>query len=86
MGQLLSVLRAARTRATGPVLIHCCTVKGKGYSFAEGSADKYHGVGKFDVGTGVQSKAKANAPSYTSVFGDALTELAAQDPKIVAVS
>ncbi|WP_299410048.1 1-deoxy-D-xylulose-5-phosphate synthase [uncultured Roseobacter sp.] len=86
MGQLLSVLRSARTRATGPVLIHCCTVKGKGYAPAEGSADKYHGVSKFDVGTGVQAKAKANAPSYTGVFGDALTALAAEDPNIVAVT
>jgi 1-deoxy-D-xylulose-5-phosphate synthase len=86
MGQLLSVLRAARTRATGPVLIHCCTVKGKGYAPAEGSADKYHGVGKFDVGTGVQAQAKSNAPSYTAVFGDALTQEAARDPRIVAVT
>ncbi|MGC3940229.1 1-deoxy-D-xylulose-5-phosphate synthase [Roseobacter sp. EG26] len=86
MNQLLSVLRSARARATGPVLIHCCTVKGKGYAPAEGSADKYHGVSKFDVDTGVQSKAKANAPSYTGVFGDALTEAAARDPRIVAVT
>ena len=86
MGQLLSVLRAARARAKGPVLIHCCTVKGKGYSFAEGSADKYHGVSKFDVESGVQAKAKANAPSYTKVFGEALAEEAARDPKIVAVT
>jgi 1-deoxy-D-xylulose-5-phosphate synthase len=86
MGQLLSVLRGAKARATGPVLIHCCTVKGKGYAPAEGSADKYHGVSKFDVGTGVQAKAKANAPSYTAVFGDALTALAAEDPTIVAVT
>ncbi len=86
MGQLLSVLRAAKTRATGPVLIHCCTVKGKGYAPAEGSADKYHGVSKFDVGTGVQSKARANAPSYTGVFGDTLTDEAARDPRIVAIT
>ena len=86
MGQLLSVLRGAKARATGPVLIHCCTVKGKGYGPAEGSADKYHGVSKFDVGTGVQAKAKANAPSYTAVFGDALTQAAADDPSVVAVT
>ncbi|WP_295312997.1 1-deoxy-D-xylulose-5-phosphate synthase [Roseobacter sp.] len=86
MGQLLSVLRAAKTRATGPVLIHCCTVKGKGYAPAEGSADKYHGVSKFDVGTGVQSKARANAPSYTGVFGDTLTDEAARDPRVVAIT
>ncbi|WP_299555616.1 1-deoxy-D-xylulose-5-phosphate synthase [uncultured Tateyamaria sp.] len=86
MGQVLSVLRAARTRATGPVLIHACTVKGKGYAPAEGSADKYHGVSKFDVETGEQSKGKSNAPSYTSVFGETLADLAAKDPSIVAVT
>jgi len=86
MGQVLSVLRAARARATGPVLIHACTVKGKGYAPAEGSADKYHGVSKFDVQTGAQSKGKSNAPSYTSVFGTTLVDLAAEDPTIVAVT
>ncbi|SEL82112.1 1-deoxy-D-xylulose-5-phosphate synthase [Roseovarius azorensis] len=86
MGQLLAVLRAARTRATGPVLIHCCTVKGKGYAPAETSADKYHGVAKFDVGTGAQSKSGGGAPSYTSVFGRALTDEAARDERIVAVT
>ncbi len=86
MGTLLNVLRAARARATGPVLIHACTVKGKGYRPAESSADKYHGVAKFDVGTGEQAKAKSNAPSYTKVFGEALTKAAASDPRIVGVT
>ncbi len=86
MNQLLPVLRAARARATGPVLIHCVTVKGKGYAPAENSADKYHGVSKFDVSTGAMNKAKANAPSYTSVFGDTLTDEASRDPSIVAVT
>ncbi|MEL6103765.1 MAG: 1-deoxy-D-xylulose-5-phosphate synthase [Pseudomonadota bacterium] len=86
VGELLHVLRAARARATGPVLIHACTVKGKGYAPAEGSADKYHGVAKFDIGTGEQKKTQSNAPSYTSVFGNTLTNLAARDPKIVAVT
>ncbi|WP_439524284.1 1-deoxy-D-xylulose-5-phosphate synthase [Marivita sp.] len=86
MGQLLPVLRAARARATGPVLIHCCTVKGKGYAHAENSADKYHGVSKFDVESGAQAKSKPNAPSYTKVFGDTLTEEAARDPNIVGVT
>ncbi len=86
MEQVLNTLRAARTRATGPVLIHACTVKGKGYAPAEGSADKYHGVSKFDVATGEQSKGKSNAPSYTSVFGATLTDLASEDPAIVAVT
>jgi 1-deoxy-D-xylulose-5-phosphate synthase len=84
--QLLRVFRAARARAKGPVLIHCCTVKGKGYSPAENSTDKYHGVSKFDVATGAQVKSKPNAPSYTSVFGNALTDAASRDPNIVAVT
>ena len=86
MDQLLVTLRAAKARAEGPVLIHCCTVKGKGYAPAEQSADKYHGVAKFDVETGTQAKSKPNAPSYTSVFGKALTEEASRDPRIVAVT
>jgi 1-deoxy-D-xylulose-5-phosphate synthase len=86
MSQLLPVLRAARARATGPVLIHACTVKGKGYAPAENSADKYHGVSKFDIATGTQAKSKANVPSYTSVFGEALTDEASRDSKIVAVT
>jgi 1-deoxy-D-xylulose-5-phosphate synthase len=86
MGQLLATLRAAKARASGPVLIHCVTVKGKGYAPAEGADDKYHGVAKFDVATGVQAKGKSNAPSYTQVFGERLTEMAARDPKIVAIT
>ncbi|MEM1361726.1 MAG: 1-deoxy-D-xylulose-5-phosphate synthase, partial [Pseudomonadota bacterium] len=86
MGQLLTVLRSARTRGNGPVLIHCCTVKGKGYAPAETSDDKYHGVGKFDVGTGSQAPKSNGPPSYTSVFGKALTEAAARDPDIVAIT
>ncbi|OZA10624.1 MAG: 1-deoxy-D-xylulose-5-phosphate synthase [Rhodobacterales bacterium 17-64-5] len=86
MGQLLATLRAAKARASGPVLIHCVTVKGKGYAPAEGADDKYHGVGKFDVATGAQVKAKVNAPSYTQVFGDRLTAMAAEDPRIVAIT
>ena len=86
MGQLLQVLRTAKTRATGPVLIHACTVKGKGYAPAEQSADKYHGVSKFDVATGTQAKSRPNAPSYTKVFGTALTVEARNDPAVVAVT
>ncbi len=86
MNQLLPVLRAAKARADGPVLIHACTVKGKGYAPAESSADKYHGVAKFDVISGTQKKAKSNAPSYTSVFGNSLTDEAARDPRITAVT
>ena len=86
MDQLLTVLRAARARATGPVLIHCCTVKGKGYAPAERSADKYHGVSSFDVSTGAQAKKTPNAPSYTKVFGEALARLAQDDPTIVGIT
>lgn len=86
MTQLLPVLRAARTRATDPVLIHVCTVKGKGYAPAEGAADCGHGVAKFDVVSGAQAKAQPGAPAYTTVFGQTLTAEAALDPKIVAVT
>ncbi|TGD66082.1 1-deoxy-D-xylulose-5-phosphate synthase [Tabrizicola sp. WMC-M-20] len=86
MPQLLATLRAARARATGPVLIHAVTVKGKGYAPAEGADDKYHGVAKFDVATGAQVKSKSNAPSYTAVFGQKLTEEAARDPRIVGIT
>ena len=86
MDQLLSVLRAARIRATGPVLIHCCTVKGKGYAPAEAASDAYHGVSKFDPATGVQAKSKPNAPSYTAVFGNALSDEATRDSKIIAIT
>lgn len=84
--ELLATLRAAKSRATGPVLIHAITVKGKGYAPAEKAADKYHGVAKFDVMSGVQQKAKSNAPAYTTVFGQTLTEAAARDGRIVAVT
>jgi len=86
MGQLLGVLRAARARATGPVLIHVLTKKGKGYAPAETSADKYHGVASFDVATGAQAKAVSNAPAYTKVFGQALTSEAERDSRVVAVT
>jgi 1-deoxy-D-xylulose-5-phosphate synthase len=86
MGQLLPVLRAARARASGPMLIHVLTKKGKGYAPAETSADKYHGVAKFNVASGEQAKGKSNAPAYTKVFGETLTDEAARDPRIVAVT
>ena len=86
MPTVLATLRAAKTRATGPVLIHAITVKGKGYAPAENAADKYHGVAKFDVISGTQAKSKSNAPAYTNVFGQALTDEAARDGKIVAIT
>ena len=86
MPDLLATLRAARATTSGPVLIHVLTKKGKGYAPAEASADKYHGVGQFDVLSGTLAKAKSNAPSYTSVFGKTLTDEASYDPAIVAVT
>ncbi len=86
MGQVLSTLRAARARASGPVLIHAVTVKGKGFAPAESAADKYHGVSKFNPLTGEQAKSKSNAPAYTTVFGNALTDEAARDPRVVAIT
>ena len=86
MPHLLSVLRATRAKATGPVLIHVCTVKGKGYSPAELSDDCYHGVAKFDVKTGQQAKSAPNAPAYTKVFGETLTAEAERDSRICAVT
>ena len=86
MDQLLPVLRTLKDRADGPVLLHVITKKGKGYAPAESARDKGHGVSKFDVVTGEQAKAKANAPSYTSVFGRTLTAMAAEDDRIVGIT
>ncbi|MFG5384680.1 1-deoxy-D-xylulose-5-phosphate synthase [Yoonia sp. R2-816] len=86
MEQLLSVLRTVKARADGPILIHAITKKGKGYAPAEAASDKGHATAKFDVVTGKQKKAPSNAPSYTSVFAESLIKLAADDPKIVAVT
>ena len=86
MDQLLPVLRTVKERATGPILIHAITKKGKGYAPAEEARDKGHGVSKFDVVTGEQKKAPSNAPSYTRVFADSLIDEAARDDKIVAVT
>jgi 1-deoxy-D-xylulose-5-phosphate synthase len=84
--QLLPVLRTAHARATGPMLIHVLTKKGKGYAPAENSPDRGHARAKFDVVTGEQKKAPSNAPSYTKVFAEALIAEAEVDPKIVAVT
>ncbi|PWR01900.1 1-deoxy-D-xylulose-5-phosphate synthase [Meridianimarinicoccus roseus] len=86
MDQLLPVLRTVKARATGPILIHAITRKGKGYAPAEGRADKGHATAKFDVVTGTQKKAPSNAPSYTRVFAEALLAEAADDDRITAVT
>ncbi len=70
----------------GPVLIHVRTQKGKGYKPAEESGDKYHGVSKFNVSTGEQSKSKSNIPSYTQVFAETLIKHAEQDTKIIGIT
>jgi len=86
MDMLLSVLRTVKARATGPMLIHVLTKKGKGYAPAERAADKGHATAKFDVLTGVQKKAPSNAPSYTKVFAESLIAEATRDDKIVAIT
>jgi 1-deoxy-D-xylulose-5-phosphate synthase len=83
---LLPVLKNVRDAKNGPFLVHCVTQKGKGYEPAEKSADKYHGVVKFDVATGAQAKSKAAAPAYTKVFAEALIKEAKKDDKIVAIT
>jgi 1-deoxy-D-xylulose-5-phosphate synthase len=83
---LLPVLNNVRDAKDGPFLVHVVTKKGKGYDPAEKSADKYHGVVKFDVATGAQAKSKAGAPAYTRVYADALINEARKDDKIVAIT
>lgn len=87
MEHLIPVLKNVRDdQAEGPVLVHVVTQKGKGYEPAEQSADKYHGVGKFNVVTGALDKGKANAPSYTKVYAKSLIAEAHQDDRIVAIT
>ncbi len=86
LDHLLPVFQNIRDADTGPILVHVVTKKGKGYEPAESSADKYHGVGKFNVITGAQAKAPSNAPSYTSVFAETLIDEAKRDDRIVAVT
>jgi 1-deoxy-D-xylulose-5-phosphate synthase len=83
---LLPVLRNVREAKNGPFLVHVVTKKGKGYEPAEKSADKYHGVVKFDVATGAQAKSKAAAPAYTKVYAQALIKEAKKDDKIIAIT
>src|SRR6266513_1694209 len=86
LDHLIPVLKNVRDAKQGPILVHVVTQKGKGYEPAEKSADKYHGVVKFDVVTGVQAKAKSNAPQYTKVFAESLIKEAQKDDKIVAIT
>jgi 1-deoxy-D-xylulose-5-phosphate synthase len=83
---LLPVLKNVRDMNNGPILVHVVTKKGKGYEPAEKSADKYHGVVKFDVATGAQQKSKTAAPQYTKVYAESLIKEARKDEKIVAIT
>ena len=86
LDHLLPVLKNVRDMKNGPILVHVVTKKGKGYAPAEESDDKYHGVAKFDVVTGMQTKSATNAPSYTKVFAQSLVREAEKDDKIVAIT
>ena len=87
MDSLVSVLKNAKEiNYDGPIMIHVKTEKGKGYKFAEKSADKYHGVSKFNINTGIQEKSKSNAPAYTKVFANTLLKHAEKDSKIIGIT
>ncbi|MGZ5861564.1 MAG: 1-deoxy-D-xylulose-5-phosphate synthase, partial [Croceibacterium sp.] len=86
LDQLVPVLENVRDAEEGPILVHVVTKKGKGYAPAENSADKYHGVQKFDVITGEQKKAAVGPPAYQNVFGETLTKLADSDERICAIT
>ena len=84
---LIPVLKNIRDkREQGPILVHVVTQKGYGYSPAEQSSDKFHGVSKFNIKTGTQNKSKIGPPSYTAVFSKELINLAKKDKKIVAIT
>ena len=86
LDHLIPVLENVRDSEQGPILVHVVTQKGKGYAPAENSADKYHGVTKFDVITGEQKKSAGGPPNYQNVFGDTLATLADSDPRICAIT
>jgi 1-deoxy-D-xylulose-5-phosphate synthase len=86
LDHLIPVLENVRDAAEGPCLIHVVTKKGHGYAPAEAAADKYHGVQKFNVVTGEQSKSPPGPPAYQNVFGETLAKIADADPKIVAIT
>ena len=84
---LLPVLKNAKeSKHKGPILIHIKTEKGKGYSFAEKSVDKYHGVSKFNIKTGIQQKSDSKVPSYTKVYANTLVKHAENDSKIIGIT
>ena len=85
-GLILVLKNAKKLNQEGPIMIHIKTEKGKGYEFAEKSHDKYHGVSKFNVKTGIQEKSKSNIPSYTKVFANTLIKHAEKDSKIIGIT
>ena len=85
-GLILVLQNAKKLNHEGPIMIHIKTEKGKGYEFAEKSHDKYHGVSKFNVKTGIQEKSQSNTPSYTKVFARTLIKHAEKDSKIVGIT
>ncbi len=87
MDSLVSVLKNAKEiNYDGPIMIHIKTEKGKGYEFAEKSTDKYHGVSKFNISTGIQEKSQSNVPPYTKVFANTLLKHAEKDSKIIGIT
>lgn len=86
ISDLIDVLKFAKQTASGPILIHVLTKKGKGYSFAENDATKFHGIGKFSKINGKTSKSKSSSPSYSDIFGKALVEIAKNEKDIVAIT
>jgi len=87
LDDLISVLKNAKEiNIEGPIMIHIKTQKGKGYEFAEKSEDKYHGVSKFNINTGIQEKSKSSIPAYTKVFANTLIKHAEKDSKIVGIT
>jgi len=84
--EMIEVFKFIKAEAKGPVLVHVLTKKGKGYSFAENDATKYHGIGTFSVDTGAVTKSGRQTPSYSEVFGTALVEIGKQQKDIVAIS
>jgi len=87
LDSLIPILNNVKnSKYDGPILIHAVTKKGKGYKPAEDSRDKYHGVSKFDVVTGEQSKSKTNLPTYTKIFANTLVKHAENDTKIIGIT
>ena len=87
INDVVSLLRNAKNiNHDGPIMIHIKTEKGKGYEFAEKSEDKFHGVTKFNVNTGVQEKTKSNVPAYTKIFANTLLKHAEKDSKIIGIT